>query len=343
MPDKTSHSRRNFLAKGRRGWVHYAVLAVVLLALVVMVDLRSLGLAIISIPPAAVLLALAIASLDRFVMGYKWRHLILAVGGKISLGSAVSAYYQSGISSRLLPIPMASDLLRAHVVGQVGLPLEVIISSITLEKAIAWLASTLLAVAGMIYLFLYVDLAIVNLLWLLLIASIVIGSTGLILLLYRPAHQWGGRLVERYLPAKLARLLHKFSRSLLAYRDHPRALVVNLLLALGEQVVQIAKFLVLGRALGIEIPLTALVATIVLMLTVRRMLNYLESWGIAETGTVVILTLLGINETTAVALIFMNFVVTTVASLPGIYLMYRSGLNLQVWMKEKERPASPEP
>jgi glycosyltransferase 2 family protein len=119
-------------------------------------------------------------------------------------------------------------------------------------------------------------------------------------------------------------------------------LLTNLMLAFCEQVVQIMKFLVLGRALGIELPLTALLATIVLMLTVRHMLNYLESWGIAETGTVVMLTLLGINETTAVALIFLNFVVTTVASLPGIYLMYRSGLNLQMWMKDEERPASPE-
>ncbi|MBX2998264.1 MAG: flippase-like domain-containing protein [Caldilineaceae bacterium] len=339
--ENQSPSRSHFLTGGRRGWINYIVLAVVVLALVIMVDLRGLALAILSIPPLMLLLALVIASLDRFVMGYKWRHLILAVGGKISLGSAVSAYYQSGISSRLLPIPMASDLLRAHVVGQVGLPLEVIVSSITLEKIIAWLASTLLAVAGMIYLFLYVDLAAANLLWVVLMASVGLACAGLILLLCRPAHEWGGRLSERYLPAKLSRLLHKFSRALLAYRDHPRALFANLLLAFGEQAVQIAKFLVLGRALGIDLPLIPLLVTIVLMLTVRRILNYFESWGIAEAGTVVMLTLLGINETTAVALIFLNFVVTTVASLPGIYLMVRSGLNLQSWMKGKERPATP--
>jgi hypothetical protein len=154
MPENRKLFRSSLLTKGRRGWIHYAILVVVLLALVVMVDLRSLALAIISIPPVILLLALALASLDRFVMGYNWRHLILAVGGKITLGSAVSAYYQAGISSRLLPIPMASDLLRAHVVGRVGLPLEVVISSTTLEKAIAWLASTLLAVVGMLYLFL---------------------------------------------------------------------------------------------------------------------------------------------------------------------------------------------
>lgn len=326
----------NRLKPGRRGWINYAVLAVVLLALVVMVDLRSLAQAILSIPPAIMLLALIIATLDRWMMGYKWRQLILALDGKISLGSAVGAYYQSGISSRLLPIPMAADLLRAQIVGQVGLSPAVILSSITLEKMMAWLASTLLAVAGMVYLFVYLDLAVVNLLWLLLAASIGAGVVTIFLLLHRPAHEWGERLVERALPGKFARAFHKLSQALLTYRNRPRALMINLLLAFGEQVIQILKFIVLGRALGIEAPFMALLATVVLMLTVRRMLNYVESWGIAETGTVVILTLMGIDETTAVALIFLNFVVTTVASLPGIYLMYRSGLNLQIWMKDRE-------
>ena len=344
LHNKSSHQSNTPSTKGRKRWITYAVLVVILLALVFVLDVRSLALAVVSIPPAFLAMVLGIASLDRLMMGYKWRHLILTIGGNISLGSAVSAYYQSGFSSRLLPIPMASDLLRIHIVRQAGLPLELIVSSIVLEKLLAYLASTFLAIIGLVYLFPLISLEqdILSLLGLAIVLIIALVALGFILTLYSPTHRLAGKYVTRFLPEILNRLLHKYSRSILSYRDHPGALLINLILAFVEQLIQIAKFLVLARAIGIELPIMFLFFTIALMLVVRRILNYFESWGLAEAGSVVILSLLGIDETMAVALIFLNFVTTTVAMLPGVYLMYRSDFNLQDWKKGKvQMPSTP--
>jgi uncharacterized membrane protein YbhN (UPF0104 family) len=309
-------------------WIHYAVLAFVLIALVALVDLRAIAHAILSIPPASLAIAFGIATLDRFVMGYKWRQLILAAGANIRLGTAVSAYYQSGISSRLLPIPMASDLLRAHIAHRAGLPVEQAFSSIAIEKLTAWIACTILAIAGLSYLFVHAPGGF-DMLGPAFATVIALEFAVMLLFFYRPAHRFTEIVTQKYLPTKLYHLIEKFSKSLLAYRDRPKALFVNLILATGEQLLQATKFIVLALALGVEMPLSRFLAGIVLMLTARRILGYFESWGLAETGTVVMLTLLGIDETTAVALIFLNFAVTTFAAFPGIYLIYRNGIGLK--------------
>jgi hypothetical protein len=295
---------------------------------------RAIAHAIVSIPPAYLAIALGIATLDRFMMGYKWRQLILAADAKIGFGTAVSAYYQSGISSRLFPVPMASDLLRAHIAHRAGLPLEQAFSSIALEKLTAWAACTLLAIGGMAYLFSDANPGGFDILGPAFASVVVLELAVMLLFFYQPVHRITEKLAMKYLPAGLYHSIQKFSKSLLAYRDRPKALFVNLMLAVGEQFLQATKFIVLALALGAGVPIARFLAAIVLMLTVRRILGYFESWGLAETGTVVMLTLLGIDETTAVALIFLNFAVTTSASLPGIYLIYRNGIGL--------KPAAPE-
>lgn len=316
----------------RKSWLNLLLLVLIVVALVVVVDLRNVAEAVLSIPLWALVIGLLLASLDRFLMGFKWRQLILAVGGRLKLAQAVSIYYQTGLSSRLLPVPVSSELLRAHLVIQAGVPSALVFGSMAMEKLIAWLASSLLGLFSLLYLLAeFQGNTRLVLLWSILVV-LGLGGAALAAALYRPAHKAGGKLVHGWMPKKMVSLLRKFSEALLVYRSQPQALAFNLLLAAGEQSLQFTKFFILGRALGIDLPFLTFFAIIALTIVVRRVTAYFEGWGLGEASTVVMLALLGVDRDIAVALSFLNSAVTVVASLPGAYFLYRNGAGLQGWV-----------
>jgi glycosyltransferase 2 family protein len=316
----------------RKSWLNLLLLVLIVLALIFVVDLGNVFGAVLTIPLWALVLGLLLASIDRFLMGYKWRQLIQAAGGRLRIIEAVSIYYQTGLSSRLLPVPVSSELLRAHLVIQAGVPSALVFGSMAMEKLIAWLASSLLGLGSLLYLLAEIqqDSRALFLWSILLIFGI--GSAALMAALYRPVHRMGGKLVQGWMPEKIIRLLRKFSAAVLVYRSRPTALGYNLLLALGEQLLQFTKFFVLGRALGIDLPVLTFFAIIALTIVVRRVTSYFEGWGIGEASTVVMLALLGVDRDLAVALGFLNYAVTVVAALPGAYLLYRNGAGLHNWV-----------
>jgi uncharacterized membrane protein YbhN (UPF0104 family) len=318
-----------FFQKIRRSWLNLVLLAAIILALVFMVDLRSVAEAVLSIPLWALGIGLLLASADRFVMGLKWRQLIQAAGERLSPLSAVSIYYQTGLSSRLIPLPAGSELLRAHLVIQAGVAPAVAFGSMAMEKIIAWLSSSLLGLASLLYLLAEFQASTRGLFLLAVGLGAALGVVVLVLALYRPAHKLGGRLLVGWMPKKIFKLLQKLSGAVLVYRRQPRALVFNLGLALMEQILQFTKFFILGRALGISLPFLTFFAIISLTIVVRRVTSYIEGWGVGEASTVVMLALLGVDRDLAVALSFVNYAVTVVASLPGAYLLYRNGAGLQ--------------
>jgi uncharacterized protein (TIRG00374 family) len=321
-----------FLNQLRRSWLNLLLLGLIALALVFVVDLGTVFGAVITIPLWALAAGLLLASLDRFLMGYKWRQLIQAAGGRLRLAEAVRIYYQTGLSSRLLPVPVSSELLRAHLVIQSGVPTALVFGSMAMEKLIAWLASSFLGLLSLLYLVAEIQKDSRSLfLWSILL-FIGIGSAVLGAALYPPAHKLGGRLVQSWMPKKMVSLLRKFSSALLFYRSRPAALLFNLFLAVGEQTLQFTKFFVLGRALGIDLPFLSFFAIIALTIVVRRVTAYFEGWGVGEASTVVVLALLGVDRDLAVALSFLNYAVTVVASLPGAYFLYKSGAGLHGWI-----------
>jgi uncharacterized protein (TIRG00374 family) len=305
------------------------VLLVIIVALVVFVDLPSVGQALVSIPYQVVLIALLLATCDRVFMGYKWHHLIRSAGEKLALRHAVSAYYQSGIGSRLIPIPFGAEYLRAHLIITKGVPGAVVFGSMAIEKMLAFLGSSILGLIGCIYLFGEFQGETRKLFLFALLIGMAGGSLLLVVFLGRSVHRWGGNISNRYLPLKLARPLSQFSQAVLTFRDNPKVIFYNLLLAFGEQMLQITKFFVIGQALNITLPVFTFLSILSLTIFFRRITAYFEGWGLGEFSAVVILALLGVDRDTSVTLIILNYAITSSASFPGIYLLYRSGFGFK--------------
>ena len=100
-------------------------------------------------------------------------------------------------------------------------------------------------------------------------------------------------------------------------------------MAVGENLLTMLVFYVIGRALGVQLSLVSFFAVIAVTSLVRRLAMYIEGRGLGEGSAIVMFTFLGVQKDAAVALTFAHYAVWLVGSLPGAYLLLRSGVSVR--------------
>ena len=316
-------------------WIHIGLIVLIVGGIAFFVDLDEVVQSIVSIPLPVLAAAFGLATADRIFMGYKWRHLILAAGGRLHLGRTVSAYYQSAASGRLFPVPFGAEALRAQLICAAGVPGGIVFGSMAMEKLLAFLGNSLFGVTGFVYLLAGLEMEIQGLLLYCGLMSLALGGLVLWGFLSETAHEIGGRISKLYLPQKCIDPLRNISKTILAYQKKPRIICINMLFVLIEHVLQLSKLYVLGLALNIDLHMGMFLAILSLTIFARRIMSYIEGLGLGEVGSVFVLVVSGVQRETAVTLILMNYAVTLAAAIPGIFLLYRSGARLAALTGQK--------
>jgi uncharacterized membrane protein YbhN (UPF0104 family) len=231
-------------ARNHRGgrWLHIAIAMAILGGIALWVDLEAVTDALRSLPAAYLVAALGLATADRCLMAYKWRHLVIAGGTRLGILTAVRIYYQAGASGRVIPAPLGAEALRAYLATLVGVPDGLAISSVMLERFIAFLTLVFAALLGVAYLGVQEPANLGRPLFLMIAAIIVAaGVISVGSMVFVPAQRAAQgvytRLTTRWpLPARIERMLGKVARSLADYQSQRKALLQNGLLSLLEHV-----------------------------------------------------------------------------------------------------------
>jgi len=293
------------------------------------VDWARVGAALATMSPAALVIAVALASADRVLMGYKWRQLVRAAGGSLRLRDATSIYFQTCFTDLVFPNVVASEGLRVYLGRRLGIPLALLFGSMTIERMIAAAVAIVLAAAGLLYLAAAVEPQMRLVFLEIIAATAVIAALGLLAVWWTPLHRVAGRALRERISPKVFQLLKKISASLVEYRGQPATLAINLGLAIAENLLQIVNFYVIGRGLGIRVPLLPFFAAIAVTALVRRLAMHVEGRGLGEGAAVVMFALFGVQKDAAVALTFAHYALWLLASLPGAYLLFRSGVRFR--------------
>jgi glycosyltransferase 2 family protein len=293
------------------------------------VDWTRVGAALGAMSIGALLLAIALASADRVLMGLKWRQLVRAAGGSLRLRDATSIYYQTCFTDLVLPNVVASEALRVYLGRRVGIPAALLVGSMAIERIVAALVAIVLAGVGLLVIATEVEPQMRTVFVEIIAAAAAVGMLVVVAAWWTPLHRAAGRVLRERIPAKLFQLLRKISTALVAYRARPKALAINLILAIAENLLQIVNFYVIGRGLGVRLPLVLFFAAIAVTALVRRVAMHIEGRGLGEGAAVVMFALLGVQKDQAVALTFAHYAVWLAASLPGAYLLFRSGVRVR--------------
>jgi uncharacterized protein (TIRG00374 family) len=285
--------------------------------------------ALASMSPMALAAAVALASADRVLMGAKWRQLVRAAGGSLRLRDATNIYYQTCFTDLVFPNVVASEGLRVYLGRRLGIPLALLLGSMAIERMVAAAVAIALAATGLLYLAAAVEPQMRQTFLEIIGATAAIAGIGVLAIWWTPLHRVAGRAVRERISPRLFQLLKKISAALVSYRAQPGTLAINLVLAIAENLLQIVNFYVIGRALGVRVPLLPFFAAIAVTALVRRLAMHVEGRGLGEGAAVVMFALLGVQKDAAVALTFAHYALWLLASLPGAYLLLRSGVRLR--------------
>ncbi len=309
--------------------VRVVLIGVAIYALWRWIDWARVWTALSTMSPLALLIAVALASADRVLMGFKWRQLVRAVGGSLRLRDATNIYYQTSFTDAVFPNVIASEWLRVYLGRRLGIPLALLLGSMAIERLIAAAVAIVFAAAGLLYLAADVEPQMRQTFLEIIAATTVVAALGLLAVWWTPLHRAAGHALRERISPKIFQLLKKISASLVEYRGKPATLAINLGLAIVENLLQIANFYVIGRGLGIHVEMLPLIAAIAVTSLVRRLAKHVEGRGLGEGAAVVMFVLLGIQRDAAVALTFAHYALWLLASLPGAYLLFRSGVKFR--------------
>ena len=285
------------------------------------IDFRLLADALLKTSPLVLVVLVVVYTLDRALMAWKWRQLLATAKVIVPYPSVLSAYYRASVVSRLLPTSLGGDVLRAYVVTRQGRNGHVVTMSIVIEKVLAFLASVLLATVGS--LLLIPELSGRGALYLLPLAPAL--GAAVVLAFVFSLHKHPRRLIS-FLPSE--RLRHTATQLHEAYglyKGRWRALVANVGLSLVEQGLQIFNLFLCARSIGLDAPAITLLAALTLSEFLRKAAVVLEGWGFAQVVVVVTLSIVGIDQSHALALSLFSQVATWISVLPGVYLLLRPG------------------
>jgi glycosyltransferase 2 family protein len=297
---------------GRLGkFLRVSVSVALLLLLAWIVDLEELAAVLLGADARLLGLALLVALADRALMIGKWYPLLRAQGLEIPLAHAASAYLAASFASMFLPASIGGDVLRTIALGGPRRAMMEVGASILLERMLGLAASAALCMLALV-LALAESLPLAFLMpWVLAAAA---APVGIALLALWPG---GRRWPERYREHRWFGLAQRFALACVLYRHRPGTLAAVGLLSLVEQTFPIVIYWILGHALGLEVPLLALVIAVPLTLLVGRLPIAVAGIGVIEGAMVYLLGLLGIAPPEALSVALAGRLVEIAVSLPG--------------------------
>jgi uncharacterized protein (TIRG00374 family) len=267
---------------------------------------------------SALVVALALITLNRFLMAYKWIRLLVLRGHTLGIIRGVKIYCSSMVWGLFLPSTMGADAIRTACTVREGLPAREVIASIAIERMIGLIATPLLAIGSLMLLrgLGELDPALEPVWW----ASLGLLAAGLAAFLisldrrfYELLH---GRILGRFQDLRVFRLLESSHQTFRAYRSSRRELSIFFLLTILENVFPIVVTWVIGRGLGAPIDLLHLAGAVPLAYLVSRIPFSIAGIGVYEGVFVLILSATGVAVEQSLSMALLARILQIVAWLP---------------------------
>lgn len=306
-------------------WIRALLTVGVLGFLASRIDLAASLQAIVRLDAGAAAMVLLLLAVDRAVMVWRWIVLLRATGTVVATKSAVWIYLVSSFVGSFLPAGVGGDAARAYALSRRTAQGSEAVASVAVDRLLGLLSIIVMGIVGLAA----ADRTLLDdrtaLVWLAGAAAAGVA-----------AFLWADRWARSTLPdgwhtspigVRVLRLADALGR----YRGHRGALVMVFVLSVGVQVLRILQAWLLGRGIGIEVPLSYYllfmpVGLIALMLPIS-----LSGFGAPQGVIVWLLRPAGVPEPDSFALSTLIVLSGLLGNLPGAVLYLRS---------RRERPAA---
>jgi uncharacterized protein (TIRG00374 family) len=296
------------------------VITLILVAAIVwqLGDVRGVGHLLARIEPAYVLLILAVNTLDRALMTYKWRLLLSTRGQHLPFFRGVRIYCAATVWGMLLPMTVGADAIRAFSTCRSGLDADEVVASIFIERMFGFVAALVIGLCSIVLLSLTgsLDARFLPLLWLgslVLLAGTLAFATSFSQTAFDFLHD---RLLRRLSDAWIMRRLRQAHLTYLAYRHEKRSLATFLGLTFIEQLQPIVTAWLIARGLGVEVSLLFIVGAVPLVGLISRIPITIGGLGVYDGAFMLVMSMAGLTAAESIAIALASRILETAAWLP---------------------------
>jgi uncharacterized protein (TIRG00374 family) len=265
-----------------------------------------------------ILLILAVNTLDRSLMTFKWGWLLRSRGLHLSFWRGMQIYCASMVWGMFLPATVGADAIRAISTSRMGLDTNEIFASIVIERMVGFLSALVLGLLGLVLLSLFGSLdARFNSLWW-LGSAMVAGSTLLFAATFSQSafDLLHDRLLRPFREARIIRRLRQLHATYLAYQHDKRTLALFFGLTFGEQLMPILHSWLIARGLGIEVSLLYIAGVVPLTILVSRLPVSIDGVGVFDGVFILLMSLADVSAVEAIAIVFVGRILQVTSWLP---------------------------
>jgi len=310
-------------------WLRIALsIALVVLLFTYVVDAREVGRILQRFDAGYLLLAIAVVTIDRILMTFKWTLLLRAQGYRLPLLQGVTIYCTSMVWGLALPTTVGADAIRAVIVTKRGFNGTDVVTSIVIERMVGFVLALAL---GLVSLAILRTIGVLDARFdsaLYLGIAMLVGVTALLVAALNEklvAHVVA-RLPRFVRESKVMRYLDRFAGAYRALGGARGTIAKFSLLTVLEQVFSVLFPWTLALGLGVDVNLLLLLGVLPISTLISRLPISFDGLGVFEAVFVGLLVLAGISADAALAIAISGRIIQLFAFLPW-WLVYvaRSG------------------
>ncbi|MFN7914450.1 MAG: lysylphosphatidylglycerol synthase transmembrane domain-containing protein [Vicinamibacterales bacterium] len=270
-------------------------------------------------------LAVALVVVDRLLMAYRWIVLLCPIdaAARPPLGSVLRIFFVSTFAGTFLPASIGGDIVRAYGLAQLNVASGQAVASVLMDRLLG-VVSILVVGAGGLWFARTGDLASTQAIALALLVGAAGSLTAASIIFSERAAALAEAVAVRMPIAAVRRIGSELTRATRAYGSHHGELANVLAGSIAVQALRIVQAYCLGRALGIDAPLSVYFGLIPLILLVMLLPVSINGIGTSQMGFVWFFGRAGVPQAEAFALSVLFVALGVIGNLPG-GLLYAFG------------------
>lgn len=266
-------------------------------------------------------LGFAVSLVQVVICAARWRVVLHSIDVIMGFKDAFVYWYIGAFFNQTLPSAVGGDFVRGYLAYKGGAGFAPVVNSLILERVVTVLA-LLALVAGLSPLAVgMMD----NGGWFFTVAwaALAAGVLGCVVLIF--LDRLGAKLTERLARFRVVKGMALLAGDARAVLLHPAHAVPALAWSLAGHVNLALVVYLLGRALGLDIELMAVMVLFPPVVLAQTVPISLAGWGVREGAMMAMFALVGVAGDKALALSILFGVVMAVASFPGVVMWLASG------------------
>ncbi len=294
--------------------------------LIYLVDVEQVFAALAAADRSWFLGATALFFVVVFLLAFRWKTLIASVPGRPGYRSLLTYYLIGYFFNNFLPTSIGGDVSRIYYLTSKTGDNPSSVASVLLERVLGVTATLSFAAISLVWVTGYFSTAVVTVL------SIAIFSAFGVILIFIAAivnDRLSGLLrglIGRITFWGLGEKINAVLISLAGYRRMKEGVLTAYAVSLLSQFSLILMNFVLARSLGLEKVTIGFLILVIPVTFVISLVPSINGLGVRDLGYVVLLTQIGVSETEALSLSFLNTLVPMLVSMLGgiLFLVYRN-------------------